>query len=52
VPHLSPSTLTTDEQKLVLRVTAKHQRDSLIISMALGTAAPLDLTDFGDRFDL
>ena len=37
MPYLSPSTLTTDEQKLILRVTAKHPRDHLIISMALGT---------------
>jgi len=37
VRYLSPPTLTTDEQKLILRVTAKHPRDHLIISMALGT---------------
>jgi len=37
VPYLSPPTLTADEQKLILRVTAKHPRDHLIISMALGT---------------
>ena len=37
MPYLSPSTLTSDEQKLILRVTAKHPRDHLIISMALGT---------------
>jgi len=35
--HLSPQTLTQEEQKLILRVTAKHLRDHLIISMALGT---------------
>ena len=34
---LAPRTLTSDEQKLILRVTAKHARDHLIISMALGT---------------
>jgi len=37
MPYLSPPTLTADEQKLILRVTAKHARDHLIISMALGT---------------
>ena len=37
MPYLSPPTLTADEQKLILRVTAKHPRDHLIISMALGT---------------
>jgi integrase/recombinase XerC len=37
MPYLSPSTLTADEQKLILRVTAKHRRDHAIISMALGT---------------
>jgi integrase len=37
MPYLSPPTLTRDEQKLILRVTAKHHRDHLIISMALGT---------------
>ena len=37
MPYLSPQTLTQDEQKLILRVTAKHPRDHAIISMALGT---------------
>jgi len=37
MPYLSPQTLTQDEQKLILRVTAKHPRDHLIISVALGT---------------
>ena len=41
MPYLSPTTLTQDEQKLILRVTAKHQRDHLIISMALGTGLRL-----------
>jgi integrase len=41
MPYLSPPTLTTDEQKLILRVTAKHARDHLIISMALGTGLRL-----------
>ena len=38
---LSPTTLTDDEQKLILRATAKHLRDHLIISLALGTALRL-----------
>src|SRR3972149_1180231 len=38
MPYLSPPTLTQDEQKLILRVTAKHPRDHAIISLALGTA--------------
>ena len=37
MPYLSPQTLTTDEQKLILLATAKHPRDHLIFSMALGT---------------
>ncbi len=41
MPYLSPPTLTTDEQKLILRATAKHPRDHLIISMALGTGLRL-----------
>ena len=41
LPYLSPPTLTADEQKLILRVTAKHPRDHLIISMALGTGLRL-----------
>ena len=41
MPHLSPTTLTGDEQQLILRVTAKHPRDHLIISMALGTGLRL-----------
>ena len=39
--YLSPTTLTQDEQKLILRATAKHQRDHLIISLALGTGLRL-----------
>ena len=39
--YLSPPTLTADEQKLILRTTAKHPRDNLIISMALGTGLRL-----------
>ena len=41
MPYLSPPTLTTDEQKLILRTTAKHPRDHLIISLALGTGLRL-----------
>ena len=41
MPYLSPPTLTTDEQKLILRATAKHPRDHLIISLALGTGLRL-----------
>ena len=41
MPYLSPPTLTTDEQRLILRATAKHHRDHLIISMALGTGLRL-----------
>jgi len=37
MPYISPQTLTQDEQKLILRVTAKHPRDHAIISMELGT---------------
>ena len=38
MPTLSPTTLTQAEQRAVLRATAKHPRDQLIISLALGTA--------------
>ena len=41
MPYLSPPTLTTDEQKLILRATTKHPRDHLIISLALGTGLRL-----------
>jgi integrase/recombinase XerC len=37
MPHLSPTTLTADEQRLILRATAGHPRDHAIFSMALGT---------------
>ena len=33
--HLSPTTLTTDEQRLILRATAGSLRDYLIFSMTL-----------------
>jgi len=41
MPHLSPTTLTTDEQRLILRATAGNVRDHLIYSMALGTGLRL-----------
>jgi integrase len=41
MPHLSPTTLTTDEQRLILRATAGNPRDHLIFSMALGTGLRL-----------
>ena len=53
MPYLSPPTLTTDEQKLILRATAKHPRDHLIISLALGTGLRLGEIvglDVGDVF--
>ena len=39
--YLSPTTLTQDEQRLILGITAKHHRDHLVISMALGTGLRL-----------
>ena len=41
MPTLSPTTLTSGEQRLILRATAKHPRDHLIISLALGTGLRL-----------
>jgi hypothetical protein len=41
VPHLSPTTLTTDEQRLILHATAGNVRDHTIISLALGTGVRL-----------
>jgi integrase len=41
VPHLSPTTLTTDEQRVILRATAGSLRDHTIISLALGTGLRL-----------
>jgi integrase len=41
MPYLCPPTLTTDEQTLILRATAKHPRDHAIFSMALGTGLRL-----------
>ena len=41
VPHLSPTTLTTDEQRLILHATAGNVRDHLIFSMSLETGLRL-----------
>jgi integrase len=41
MPHLSPTTLTSDEQRLILRATAGNVRDHTIISLALGTGLRL-----------
>ena len=41
MPHLSPTTLTTDEQRLILRATCGNVRDHTIISLALGTGLRL-----------
>jgi integrase len=41
VPHLSPTTLTTEEQRRILRATAGSLRDHTIISLALGTGLRL-----------
>jgi integrase len=53
MPHLSPTTLTADEQRLILRGTADNVRDHTIISMALGTGlrlAEIVGLDVGDVF--
>lgn len=53
VPHLSPTTLTTDEQRLILRATAVNVRDHAIVSLALGTGLRLGEIvglDVGDVF--
>ena len=41
MPHLSPTTLTTDEQRAILRATQANCRDHTIISLALGTGLRL-----------
>jgi integrase/recombinase XerC len=41
MPHLAPPTLTTAEQKAILRATTANQRDHTIYSMALGTGLRL-----------
>jgi site-specific recombinase XerC len=53
VPHLSPTSLTADEQRLILRATAGNLRDHTIISLALGTGlrlAEIVGLDVGDVF--
>ena len=50
---LSRTTLTTDEQRLILRATAGNVRDHLIYSLALGTGlrlAEIVGLDVGDVF--
>lgn len=50
---LSPQTLTSGEQRALLAATAAHPRDSLIVSLALGTGLRLgELVglDVGDVF--
>jgi site-specific recombinase XerC len=39
--HLGPTTLTINEQRLILRATTGHVRDHTIISLALGTGLRL-----------
>jgi len=41
VPHLSPTTLTADEERLILRATAGNVRDHTVISLVLGTGLRL-----------
>jgi len=41
MPHLSPQTLTAAEQAALLRASAGHPRDHLILSFALGTGLRL-----------
>ncbi len=41
MPHLSPQTLTSAEQRAILRATARNLRDHLIYSLALGTGLRL-----------
>ncbi len=51
--HLSPQTLTEAGQRRLLRVTAAHPRDHLILSLALGTGlrlAGIVGLDVGDVF--
>ena len=53
MPHLAPTSLTTDEQHLILRATAGNVRDHTIISLALGTGlrlAEIVGLDVGDVF--
>ncbi|MCK4414418.1 MAG: site-specific integrase [Candidatus Eisenbacteria sp.] len=53
MPCLCPTALTSDEQHALLRVTAAHPRDHLIVALALGTGLRLSELvglDVGDVF--
>jgi len=53
MPHLSPTTLTSDEQRAILLVTAPTVRDHMLIFLALGTGlrlAEIVGLDVGDVF--
>jgi integrase len=53
MPHLSPTTLTTGQQRPILRATAGNVRDNVIFSLALGTGlrlAEIFGLDVGDVF--
>src|SRR5215471_3838387 len=53
MPHLSPTTLTSEEQRLILRATAGNLSDHVIISLALGTGlrlAEIVELDVGDVY--
>jgi hypothetical protein len=41
MPHLSPTTLTSDERRLILRATAGNLRDHVMFSLDLGTGLRL-----------
>ena len=41
MPYLSPPTLTRSEQQALLKASAVHPRDHLILSLALGTGLRL-----------
>ena len=41
MPHLSPQTMTGNEQQALLASTADHPRENLLISLALGTGLRL-----------
>ena len=53
MPHLSATTLTANEQRLILRATVGNIRDHTIVSLALGTGlrlAEIVGLDVGDVF--
>jgi len=41
MPYLSPPTLTREEQRNLLQVSAGHPRDHLVFSIAFGTGLRL-----------